>query len=123
GEDAIFLATQRRDRAETEHLLTALGELYTRGVTVDWEAFFAGRGARTVELPTYAFQRQRYWLGSGAAGGADVEMAGLEVAGHPLLGAVVDLPVSGGVVLTGRLSREGQPWLADHGVLGTVLLP
>ncbi|WP_449343949.1 type I polyketide synthase, partial [Streptomyces pilosus] len=123
GEEAIFLATQRRDRAETDHLLTALGELYTRGVTVDWEAFFAGRGARTVDLPTYAFQRQRYWLGSGAAGGADVEMAGLEVAGHPLLGAVVDLPVSGGVVLTGRLSREGQPWLADHAVLGAVLLP
>ncbi|MFE0553683.1 type I polyketide synthase [Streptomyces pilosus] len=123
GEDALFVATQRRDRAETEHLLTTLGELYTRGATVDWEAFFAGRGARTVDLPTYAFQRQRYWLGSGAAGGADVEMAGLEVAGHPLLGAVVDLPVSGGVVLTGRLSRDVQPWLADHAVLGAVLLP
>ncbi|MFA0845919.1 polyketide synthase dehydratase domain-containing protein, partial [Streptomyces rochei] len=53
----------------------------------------------------------------------DVGLAGLEVAGHPLLGAVVELPVSGGVVLSGRLSREGQPWLVDHGVLGAVLLP
>ncbi len=123
GDDAVFLASQRRDRPEASQLVTTLGELHTRGVTVDWEAFFAGRGARTVDLPTYAFQRQRYWLGSGGAGGVDVGLAGLEVAGHPLLGAVVELPVSGGVVLSGRLSREGQPWLVDHGVLGAVLLP
>ncbi|MFE0907095.1 type I polyketide synthase [Streptomyces rochei] len=123
GDDAVFLASQRRDRPEAGQLVTTLGELHTRGVTVDWEAFFAGRGARTVDLPTYAFQRQRYWLGSGGAGGVDVGLAGLEVAGHPLLGAVVELPVSGGVVLSGRLSREGQPWLVDHGVLGAVLLP
>ncbi|MFC6506037.1 beta-ketoacyl synthase N-terminal-like domain-containing protein [Streptomyces plicatus] len=123
GDDAVFLASQRRDRPEAGQLVTTLGELHTRGVTVDWEAFFAGRGARTVDLPTYAFQRQRYWLGAGGAGGVDVGLAGLEVAGHPLLGAVVELPVSGGVVLSGRLSREGQPWLVDHGVLGAVLLP
>ncbi len=123
GDDAVFLASQRRDRPEAGQLVTTLGELHTRGVTVDWQAFFAGRGARTVDLPTYAFQRQRYWLGSGGPGGVDVGLAGLEVAGHPLLGAVVELPVSGGVVLSGRLSREGQPWLVDHGVLGAVLLP
>ncbi|WP_270858013.1 acyltransferase domain-containing protein, partial [Streptomyces rochei] len=123
GDDAVFLASQRRDRPEAGQLVTTLGKLHTRGVTVDWEAFFAGRGARTVDLPTYAFQRQRYWLGAGGAGGVDVGLAGLEVAGHPLLGAVVELPVSGGVVLSGRLSREGQPWLVDHGVLGAVLLP
>ncbi len=122
GEDAVFLAAQRRDRAETQQLLTTLGDLHTRGVPVDWEAFFAGRGARTVDLPTYAFQHQRYWMDAGV-GGADVGLAGLGVAGHPLLGAVVELPVTGGVVLTGRLSREGQPWLVDHGVLGSVLLP
>ncbi|MFA0845872.1 type I polyketide synthase, partial [Streptomyces rochei] len=69
GDDAVFLASQRRDRLEAGQLVTTLGELHTRGVTVDWEAFFAGRGARTVDLPTYAFQRQRYWLGSGGAGG------------------------------------------------------
>ncbi|MFD0177326.1 acyltransferase domain-containing protein, partial [Streptomyces rochei] len=95
GDDAVFLASQRRDRPEAGQLVTTLGKLHTRGVTVDWEAFFAGRGARTVDLPTYAFQRQRYWLGAGGAGGVDVGLAGLEVAGHPLLGAVVELPVSG----------------------------
>ncbi|MFJ7773486.1 SDR family NAD(P)-dependent oxidoreductase [Streptomyces sp. NPDC097107] len=122
GDDAVFLAAQRRDRPETGQLLTTLGTLHTRGVPVDWSAFFEGRGARTVDLPTYPFQHQRYWLNS-LDTGADIPAAGLESAQHPLLGAVVELPVTGGVVFTGRLSREGQPWLADHGVLGSVLLP
>ncbi|MFD5429301.1 SDR family NAD(P)-dependent oxidoreductase [Streptomyces sp. NPDC127084] len=122
GDQAVFLAVQRRDRPEINQLLTTLGVLHTRGVTIDWTAFFAGRGARTVDLPTYPFQHQRYWMDSDS-GAPDVERAGLEVAGHPLLGAVVGLPATGGVALTGRLSRQAQPWLADHGVLGTVLLP
>uniref|UniRef100_UPI003F8150C4 type I polyketide synthase n=1 Tax=Streptomyces sp. PT19 TaxID=3452239 RepID=UPI003F8150C4 len=54
GDDAVFLASQRRDRPEASQLVTTLGELHTRGVTVDWGVFFAGRGARTVDLPTYA---------------------------------------------------------------------
>ncbi|MFI6033529.1 SDR family NAD(P)-dependent oxidoreductase [Streptomyces sp. NPDC051315] len=122
AEEAVFIALQRRDHAETAQLISAVGQLHTRGVTVDWQAVFGGRGARTVDLPTYPFQRKRYWMDSDG-GAPDVERAGLEVAGHPLLGAVVGLPATGGLALTGRLSRETQPWLADHEVLGTVLLP
>ncbi len=68
GDEVVFLASQRRDRAEAGQLVTTLGELHTRGVTVDWEAFFAGRGARTVDLPTYAFQHKRYWINSSTPG-------------------------------------------------------
>ncbi|WP_456043568.1 SDR family NAD(P)-dependent oxidoreductase [Streptomyces rochei] len=122
GDDAVFLASQRRDRPEAGQLVTTLGELHTRGVTVDWEAFFAGRGARTVDLPTYAFQHKRYWINS-LDTGADISAAGLESAQHPLLGAVLSAPQGDGVTLTGRISRETQPWLADHTVRGSVLLP
>ena len=93
------------------------------GVPVDWRAAIAGLGGRRVELPTYGFARQRFWLPGGATGSGDVATLGLAGAQHALLGAVVQRPDSGGVVLTGRLSTAAQPWLADHAVGGTVLFP
>jgi acyl transferase domain-containing protein/NADPH:quinone reductase-like Zn-dependent oxidoreductase/acyl carrier protein len=95
--------------------------LFTRGVPVDWAALFAGTGARRVELPGYPFTHQRFWPEAAAA--ADVAAAGLRPAGHPLLGAVVRLPGSGDVLLTGRLSPRTHPWLADHRVRGQIVFP
>ncbi|MGX7825871.1 type I polyketide synthase [Actinokineospora sp. 24-640] len=63
-ETAVFAPALRRDKAEEETLTAALGALHAHGVGVDWSAFFAGRGASAVELPTYAFQRSRFWLGA-----------------------------------------------------------
>ncbi|MEU2246144.1 type I polyketide synthase [Streptomyces sp. NPDC019224] len=112
----------RKDRGESEALVAGLGRLFTTGLTPDWEAFYAGTGVRKADLPTYAFQRTRYWVeGNGAPG--DVSAAGLAAAGHPLLGAVVSLADSGGVVLTGRISLSAQPWLADHVVGESVVFP
>ncbi|MBO3675070.1 type I polyketide synthase, partial [Streptomyces sp. NEAU-YJ-81] len=100
----------------------SLGEAWTRGVSVDWEAVYEGTGAERVELPTYAFQHERYWIEVPLSVG-DVASAGLGAAGHPLLGAAVELPDSDGFLLTGRLSLQTHPWLADHAVSGTALLP
>ncbi|MBI0298727.1 SDR family NAD(P)-dependent oxidoreductase [Streptomyces sp. PRKS01-29] len=119
---AAFVPLLRKDRDETESLLAGVGRVHAHGGAVDWEKVFAGRGARRVELPTYAFQRQRYWL-DGPDRAGDVTSAGLGPAGHPLLGAAVELADTDGLVLTGRLSLAAQPWLADHAVSGTVLFP
>ncbi|MFD1670366.1 beta-ketoacyl synthase N-terminal-like domain-containing protein, partial [Streptomyces calvus] len=125
GDDTgvLLVPTARNGRDEADTLLRALGRLHSDGASVDWAAYFAGTGARTVDLPTYAFQRQRYWLHATDGTTAVPAGAGLDASDHPLLGAVVALPDSGGVVLTGRLSVESQPWLADHVVLGRTLLP
>ncbi|WP_193475515.1 type I polyketide synthase, partial [Streptomyces griseomycini] len=120
--EAIFVPVLRADRPEESALVSAVARLCTRGVTVDWEAFFAGRDARRVDLPTYAFQHQRYWLDTGVSAG-DLDAAGLGSADHPLLGAVLDPADSDGQVLTGRLSLESHPWLVDHAIQGVVLLP
>ncbi|KMS66008.1 hypothetical protein ACH49_30050, partial [Streptomyces leeuwenhoekii] len=69
-----------------------------------------------------AFQHGHYWLEGGAAAG-DVRAAGLGTADHPLLGAAVELGHSDEHVFTGRLSLDSHPWLADHTVMGTVLMP
>ncbi|MGW0788781.1 SDR family NAD(P)-dependent oxidoreductase [Streptomyces sp. NPDC002911] len=115
------LGSLRRDDGGAERLLTSLGEAFVAGVPVDWSPVFAGMPVRAADLPTYAFQRERYWLGRSAAAG-DVTAAGLQSAGHPLLGAAVPV-AGGGTLFTGRLSLSTTPWLADHAVSGTTLLP
>ncbi|MFF0078080.1 type I polyketide synthase, partial [Streptomyces sp. NPDC005494] len=120
-EDAVFVPGLRRNQSEPEALVTALARLHTVGRVPDWAAFYASTGARRVDLPTYAFQRQNYWSFPAVSGG-DPESLGLVTADHPVLGAAVGLP-DGGVVFTGRLSLATQPWLADHSVLGSVLVP
>ncbi|MEU9968285.1 type I polyketide synthase [Streptomyces malaysiensis] len=123
GEDAGFIAALRKDRPEAEALTTAVARAHVRGVAVDWAAYFAGTGANRVDLPTYAFQHERFWLEPGAASVGDVASVGLELAGHPLLGATVPLAESDGLVFTGRLGLDTHPWLADHVVRDAVVLP
>ncbi|WP_405954200.1 SDR family NAD(P)-dependent oxidoreductase [Streptomyces phaeochromogenes] len=121
-QDGDTVPALRRDRPEAAHLLHALGDLHTRGVPVTWPTLFKDQPAHPVDLPTYPFQHKHYWMHA-TQDTVDVQQAGLESAEHPLLGAVVELPGSESVVLSGRLSVEQQPWLADHAVMGTVLFP
>ncbi|KPI28046.1 6-deoxyerythronolide-B synthase, 3-oxoacyl-(acyl-carrier-protein) reductase, partial [Actinobacteria bacterium OV450] len=122
SEDAIVEPVLRKNRPESRSLLTALAHLHAAGARIDWAAFYEGTAARPVALPTYPFQRERYWIIENPLGG-DASAFGLTPAGHPLLGAVIPSPDTDGVTFTGRLSVDTHGWLADHDVLGTVLLP
>ncbi|MEV0281372.1 type I polyketide synthase [Streptomyces sp. NPDC050610] len=128
--DALVLDTLRRSEGGPRRLLLSLGAAQANGLPVDWQPLFDGdgdgdgdgAGAGRADLPTYAFQRRRYWLDATPAGG-DPSTAGQADGGHPLLGAAVALPDGAGTLFTGRLSLAAHPWLADHAVAGTVLLP
>ncbi|XXS68128.1 SDR family NAD(P)-dependent oxidoreductase [Sorangium sp. So ce131] len=111
----------RNDDGTLGRLLLSVGELFARGLAVDWTKILPA--GRRVELPTYAFQRQRYWLEAPKGRATDVASAGLGAANHPLLGAAVTLADADGLLLTGRLSLAEHPWLAGHRVYDTVLLP
>ncbi|MFJ9766797.1 SDR family NAD(P)-dependent oxidoreductase, partial [Streptomyces erythrochromogenes] len=122
GVRGTALGTLRRDEDEAGRLLLALGEAHCNGIGVDWSAVFAATGARRVQLPTYAFQRSRFWLDTPVTA-EDPSGLGLTPAEHPLLGAVTSLADRDGVLFTGRVSRRTHPWVVDHAVVGTVLLP
>ncbi|WP_030423457.1 polyketide synthase dehydratase domain-containing protein, partial [Streptomyces sp. NRRL F-5065] len=122
SETSVFVPLMRKGRSEVPTVVSALGELHVAGVGVDWARYFDGSGARRVDLPTYAFQHQNYWL-VGEQRGADLESIGQESADHPLLGAVVASPDGDSVILTGRLSTGAQTWLADHAVGDSTLFP
>ncbi|MCM2580333.1 type I polyketide synthase, partial [Streptomyces meridianus] len=121
-DDTAFVPLIRRGRAEDREVLSGIGTAWTRGVAVGWTDVLGDRGHRRVDLPTYAFQHERYWLDVAPAAG-DVGSAGLDRVDHPMLGAAVLSPESDTLVLSGRLSLTAQPWMGDHDVHGTVLLP
>ena len=121
--DVGAVPLMRAGKSEAGTFVAALAELFTRGVDVDWGQAYRGYGARIVDLPTYAFQRERHWLMPSAADGGGVTAAGLKPLGHPLLGAAVEQAGGDGVTFVGQLSLSHHPWLADHAVLDTVVLP
>jgi acyl transferase domain-containing protein/NADPH:quinone reductase-like Zn-dependent oxidoreductase len=126
AEDAVdepmtVTGTLRREDGGPGRFLGALATAHVHGIGVDWAAVLPAE--QPVELPTYAFQHLRYWPEPSPAPAGDAGSFGLGAIDHPLLAAGVELAAGEGYLLTGRLSLRSQPWLADHAVAGTVLLP
>ncbi|MFB8174151.1 type I polyketide synthase, partial [Kitasatospora purpeofusca] len=122
-EAVIAVPVLRRERPELRTALTALARIHVQGHQVDWTALFGGGHRPRLALPTYPFQRRRYWLEPATRTAADARGLGLAAVDHAVLGAAVARADSEGVLLTGSLSLATHPWLADHVALGTVLAP
>ncbi|WP_242642663.1 type I polyketide synthase [Lentzea alba] len=105
--------TSRSAGNEPAALLDALATLHVHGVPVDWPAVYAGSGARRCDLPTYPFQRERYWL----------DHTPVAQVRAPLLGEPQPDADGPEVRYTSVLSTAGQPWLADHRVNDDVVVP
>ncbi|HLS56235.1 MAG TPA: type I polyketide synthase [Zeimonas sp.] len=121
GADASWTMTSslRRDRDDLREMRQALGVLYARGATIKWDAVSCGPATRRIALPTYPFQRERFWVDADPRG-----RLAAPVAGHPLLGERLDLAsVPGTTVWEQAISLEALPWLADHRVQGAAIVP
>ncbi|WP_344646264.1 type I polyketide synthase, partial [Streptomyces fimbriatus] len=126
GAEGVVVGTLRRGEGGWERFVRSVGELWSAGVDIDWNAVIppvdGADDAAVPDLPTYPFQRERYWLDD-SGGIGDVASLGLIATGHPLVGAAVELADEQGVTFSGRLGVGTHPWLADHVVAGHVLFP
>ncbi|MFH8683931.1 type I polyketide synthase [Streptomyces lydicus] len=118
--DGIVTGSLRRDDGGLRRFLTSAAEAHVQGLPLAWERL-TGTAAGHLDLPTYPFQGRRYWL-TGTTGPSGTAELGQAPADHPLLGAAVDLG-DGETVFTGRLSTRTHPWLADHALSGTTVVP
>ncbi|MFE1252166.1 KR domain-containing protein, partial [Streptomyces sp. NPDC058766] len=116
----IVVGSLAREQGGSAQLLRNLGLLHVQGHPLDWDRVL-GTGT-VVQLPTYAFQRQRYWYESQETTG-DARSLGLRPAEHPWLGALTATADDDGYLFTGRVSLPEHPWLAEHSAFGTTLVP
>ncbi|AQS66338.1 type I polyketide synthase [Streptomyces pactum] len=120
--------TLHRNHNDQHHLHTTLAHLHTTGHTTTWPTTThtsPNRSSSTAKLPTYPFQHHTHWLTppTTTTASATATALGQGAAHHPFLGAVLDLPEQSTTVFTGQISLDTHPWLADHTIQGTVLLP
>jgi NADPH:quinone reductase-like Zn-dependent oxidoreductase/acyl carrier protein len=118
---ALWAASLRRNQEDWQTLLDSLGLLYTGGVAIDWRGFDSNYHRRKLTLPTYPFQRQRYWT-SAKKSQRGTALPLVDTA-HPLLGQQVRSPAVHGKLFANRINIDDLPWLADHSVSGMDVFP
>jgi len=119
-DDCRWLPSLRRDRDDWETLLGSLGSLYVQGASVDWRGFDRDYARRKLTLPTYPFDRKRYWFSEAAARAATRPA---DPGAHPLLGRRVRSAVLADVVFEQTLGASAPEFVQDHRVHGAVVFP
>ena len=123
GYEGEVVGTLRRGVEEGRALLEGVGRLYEQGVDPEWRGM-NGAGGRRVSLPTYPWQRERYWLELGGEERSGDSEPVEERGGGRLLERGFEVATMPGVrFYEGGLSLERQPYLSGHGVGGAVVLP
>jgi len=124
-DECTWLPSLRRGRGEWLQMLESLGGLYMKGVEIDWAGFDRDYPRRRVALPTYPFERERYWIPETVSGRkVKKNMAtadGDEI--HPLLGVRVRSPLVQDTIFTTSVTVDDSSFLKDHVVFGTLVFP
>ena len=120
--EGVWLPSLREDRDDWQQLLESLGQLYVHGVDVNWDGFYQNRRGRKIALPTYAFQRERYWVDSPSAAEQPTARLAVQASAtdHPLLGRRLRSAVP---LFEQQLSPNRLSFLNDHRVFDKAVLP
>lgn len=124
-DSGVYLPSLRQERPDREQLLASLAALYGQGFPIRWQQLYHGQRRRKVPLPTYPFQRERYWVDERSAPAAPVpHKTAPPRPGHPLLGErQLSAHRPRERVFVAHLRAAAPEYLADHRVLGQVIVP
>ena len=119
GADITWVPSLRQGQDDWQSMLGAVAALYARGADINWAGVSAGQDVRPTTLPTYPFERERFWVERSPQTSA----ASPDTGDHPLVGRRITSPAFAGIILEGRLSPQTHAYLYDHRVHGTPILP
>lgn len=114
----LLLPSLRQEKSDWQQLLETLGELYLSGIAIDWQKFDQDYARQKLALPTYPFQRERYWI-SAASG----QKARNHAALAPLIDKMTKSPRLKELLFETHFSTDAIPFLADHYVYDQVAVP
>ncbi len=142
--DGLWLPSLRVGQADWEVMLSALSRLYTNGFDVNWSALYPDKSSQPVELPTYQFDRRRFWLPipscSGSADSTKLKYAssGSSIANdkvkreanysftdqrlYPLIDRKIVSPLMPSILFETEFSNQALPFLDDHRIFGRIIV-
>jgi len=123
GGDAAWLPSLSDGRGDWRQLLDSVAALWTHGADVDWSGFDRDHPRQRIALPTYPFERQRYWIEPSAMVMEQAGQLGPGSPDHPWLDRRLDSPALAGTVYETELNVETLPFLGDHRVLNRLVVP
>ncbi|MEM7125060.1 MAG: SDR family NAD(P)-dependent oxidoreductase [Chloroflexota bacterium] len=112
-EEPVLLSSLHHERGGWQQMLTSLGELYVQGIKFDWESLDKAHRRHKIQLPTYPFQRERYWV-------APPKVAQYATL-RPLIHQMSKLPLRNEIIFEAEFSVETVPFLADQRISGAVV--
>ncbi len=121
GDDCRWLPSLRPGHSDWTQMLKSLGGLYAGGVEVDWAGFDRDYPRRRLPLPTYPFQRERYWIDAASRQPPAAYLSGKTI--HPLLGARLRSPALQDIVFESQMNAHYPAFLDHHRIYGVVVLP
>ena len=120
GYEPLLLPSISDKQANESVILNSLAQLYLQGIQINWQQFYRYENHQTTKLPTYPFQRQRYWWEHTKLTTAQIDNSQQL---HPLLGNKLALANSEKIRFQGQINATNPDYLQDHCLENQTVFP